>query len=162
MRWPSKHWRAIVQNYSRAPHFDEYAERFAQLYSTLDDPRLTVTNRRFIDVICDTLGITTTVSRSIDYPAEGERGERILSLCRAAGATTYLSGPSARTYLDERSFRDAGIDVVYMDYSGYPVYPQLYPPFDHAVTVLDLIFNVGADAPRYMKSFEREAAGATS
>ena len=44
-----------------------------------------------------------------------------------------------------------------MDYSGYPEYPQLHPPFDHAVTVLDLIFNVGPDAPRYMKSFQREA-----
>ena len=60
--------------------------------------------------------------------------------------TRYLSGPSAREYLDEQLFRDAGIEVAYMDYAGYPEYPQLYPPFDHAVTVLDLIFNLGPDA----------------
>ena len=40
-----------------------------------------------------------------------------------------------------------------MDYSGYPEYPQLHPPFEHEVTVLDLLFNTGADAPRFMKSF---------
>jgi hypothetical protein len=161
LRWPAKHWKAIAQNYARARHFDEYAERFEQLYLSLEDPRISTINRRFIDAISETLGIPTTISWSTDYPAGGARSERVLELCRAAGATRYLSGPSARAYLDEELFREAGIELLYMDYSGYPEYPQLYPPFDHAVTVLDLLFNVGGEAPRYMKSFAREAAAAS-
>jgi hypothetical protein len=50
-------------------------------------------------------------------------------------------------------FNEAGIELEYMDYSGYPEYPQLHPPFEHEVTVLDLLFNTGAEAPGYMKSF---------
>ena len=66
-----------------------------------------------------------------------------LSLRPAAPATTWTS----------RLFEDAGIELEYIDYSGYPEYEQLHPPFEHDVTVLDLLFNVGTDAPRYMKSF---------
>lgn len=160
LRWPAKHWKAIVQNYSRAPCFESQAPRFEQLYASLDDPRLTEINRRFIDAICEALGISTPISPSTAYPAEGDRSERVLGLCRAAGATRYLSGPSARSYLEVELFRDAGIDVEFMDYGGYPVYPQLHPPFDHAVTALDLLFNVGADAWRYLKSRAGEPASA--
>jgi hypothetical protein len=35
-----------------------------------------------------------------------------------------------------------------MSYDGYPVYPQLHGAFEPAVSVLDLIFNVGADEAR--------------
>ena len=159
-RWPAKHWRAIAQNYSRAPFFDEQAERFERIYATLEDRRLAVVNRRFIGAICESLGIATPISESTEYAAGGDRSERVLALCRAAGATRYLSGPSARSYLDVELFREAGIDVRFMDYGGYPVYPQLYPPFDHAVTALDLIFNVGTDARRYLKRHAREATAA--
>lgn len=160
-RWRGKHWKSLAQNYSRAAHFSTYAERLEELYESLEDPRITTINRRFLELIGDVLGIATPISPSTEYPAEGGRSERVLSLCLAAGATRYLSGPSAQEYLDEQLFRDEGVEVAYMDYSGYPEYPQLHPPFEHAVTVLDLIFNVGPDAPKYMKSFQREALGTT-
>jgi hypothetical protein len=160
LRWPSKHWKAIAQNYSRAPFFDEYAPRFEQLYASLDDPRLTTVNRRFIDAVCEVLCIATPISPSTSYPADGGRSERVLSLCHAAGATRYLTGPAARGYLDGALFEDAGIEVEYMSYEGYPMYPQLYPPFEHSVTVLDLVFNVGSEAPRYLKSSRRKTASA--
>ena len=69
---------------------------------------------------------------------------------RAAGG---LSGPAAKDYLQEEPFSDAGVTVAYMDYSGYPEYHQLYPPFEHRVSILDLIFNEGPDAGRYLSSF---------
>jgi glutaredoxin-related protein len=68
-----------------------------------------------------------------------------------AGGTEYITGPAAKDYLQEDLFKDANIKVSWMDYSGYPEYPQLYPPFEHGVTILDLIFNVGKDATKYMK-----------
>src|SRR5207247_7567499 len=101
----------------------------------------------------DELGITTTITSSADYGMPGDGSERVLALCRASGAETYLSGPRARAYLDEAAFSAAGVEIAYMDYSGYPEYPQVHPPFDHYVSVLDLLFNVGTDAPRYLKSW---------
>jgi hypothetical protein len=69
------------------------------------------------------------------------------------GGVEYLSGPSAKDYLDESLFYNANMRVVWMDYSGYPEYHQLYPPFDHAVSIIDLIFNEGPNASKFMKSF---------
>ena len=80
-------------------------------------------------------------------------GERILELCLAAGADEYVSGPAARDYLDEALFADAGVRVRWMDYSDYPEYEQPAPPFEHGVTILDLLFATGSDAPSYMKTF---------
>jgi WbqC-like protein family len=43
--------------------------------------------------------------------------------------------------------------VSYIDYSDYPEYHQLYPPFEHKVSIVDLIFNEGPNASKFMKSF---------
>jgi hypothetical protein len=110
-------------------------------------------NRRFIEAVCAMLGIRTRLTWSSDYPASGERTERLVSICRLAGAREYLSGPAARVYIEEDQFIDAGIALRYMDYSGYPEYTQLHGAFEHGVSIIDLLFNVGPDAPRYMKSF---------
>jgi WbqC-like protein family len=149
--WPGNHWRSLVHNYSAAPHFAEFKERFEELYLGCREELLSLVNRRFIDAICSILGIETVLTWSMDYGGKGSRTERLVDLCRRAGATAYLSGPRAKSYMDEELFEQAGIALTYMDYSGYPEYPQLYPPFEHGLSVLDLIFNTGAEAPRYMK-----------
>ena len=76
-------------------------------------------------------------------------------MCKQAGANEYLSGPTARGYLDEELFRSEGIALRYMDYSGYAEYEQLYPPFEPRVSVIDLIFNKGPGAGKYLKSFPK-------
>ena len=151
--WAAKHWKTLTQFYGRAAHFDAFAGVFEPLYRT-DERRLSVLNRSFLTAVCDVLGIRTPLVDSTAYEVDGERTQRLVRLCQAAGANAYLSGPRARAYLDERLFADAGVQLTYMDYEGYPEYPQLFPPFAHEVTILDLIFNVGNAAPRFMKSFD--------
>jgi hypothetical protein len=82
----------------------------------------------------------------MDYRLPAGKTERLVHICRELGAGVYLSGPSARGYLDEAAFARAGISVEWMDYSGYPEYPQLFPPFVHEVSIVDLILNTGARA----------------
>jgi hypothetical protein len=65
-------------------------------------------------------------------------------------ASEYISGPAAKTYLDEELFNQAGISVRWFDYEGYPAYPQLFGEFEHRVTVLDLLFNTGPNALQYL------------
>ena len=151
--WTVRHWETLRHVYAASPHFDRYASQLQELYRGLaSEPRLSVINRRLLELICGLLGIETPISWSTEYAATGDRTGRLVSLCRAAGATVYLSGPSARAYLDESMFAASGIDVEYMDYDGYPEYPQLHPPFEHRVSVLDLLFNVGDEAPAYLKN----------
>ena len=151
--WADRHWKTIAGAYGAAPFFDQYREPVAALYKASGEERLSDVNRRFLDAICGLLGIRTRLTWSTDYAAEGNRTERLVDLCRLAGATEYLSGPAARAYIEEDRFRDAGIELTYMDYSGYPEYPQLHGPFEHGVSIVDLLFNTGPDAHRYMNSF---------
>ncbi len=151
--WNLRHWEALVLHYGRAPGFKQHGGVFETAYRGIADERLSLVNRRLIELICEVLGIRTKISWSMDYELVTGKTERIVSLCRQAGATEYLSGPTARDYLDQELFRRNGVTLTYMDYSGYPEYPQPHPPFEHAVTILDLIFNVGARAPEFMLSF---------
>lgn len=157
--WAPRHWKTIEQVYARAAHFDEYRDVLEAMYADVAGiTMLSAVNRRLLEGVCSLLGIETRLSSSTDYEATGDRTERLVSLCRAAGATAYLSGPAARAYIDESCFAAAGVRLEYADYSGYPEYPQLHGKFEHGVTILDLILNVGPAAPAYMKSFAPAAA----
>jgi hypothetical protein len=149
--WAEHHWKTIVHNYAAAPSFPDLRDWLELLYRSAGDLRLSAVNRHFLAAINDLLGINTRLSWSTDYEAEGTKTARLVALCQAAAATHYVSGPRARSYLDEGAFAEAGIELSYFDYSEYPEYRQLHPPFDHAVTILDLILNTGTEAPRYLK-----------
>ncbi|QLA15808.1 WbqC family protein [Desulfolutivibrio sulfoxidireducens] len=154
-RWPKKHCQSLLTYYSKAPFFKVLFPSLEAVYaSCADEERLSAINRAFLQWVCDALGMVTRIRSSLDYPSDGDRNERLVALCKLAGAGAYLSGPAARQYLDVAMFRENSIAVRWMDYSGYPEYPQLHGPvFRHDVTVLDLLFNVGPEAAwRYIKS----------
>jgi hypothetical protein len=75
--------------------------------------------------------------------------ERLVGILKAVGGRHYISGPSARAYVDDGMLRDAGVTVEYMTYD-YPEYDQLHPPYDPQVSVLDLLFMKGPDAPAWI------------
>jgi hypothetical protein len=150
--WAERHWQTLRQSYAAAPEFDVAAEQVAALYEQASDlERLSDVNRLFLEGLCPLLGIETKLSWSTDYASEGDKTERLASLCAQAGAEEYVSGPAAKAYLDEDEFASRGIAVRWMDYEGYAEYPQIHPPFEPAVSIVDLLFNVGNEAPRYMK-----------
>lgn len=151
--WASRHWRTIRANYARATHFRTYSDLLEQLYLESGETLLSDVNRRFLSGICAILEIRANFKWSWEYEVGDGKTERLVSICRQAGAATYISGPSASTYIDRQQFEDAGIELIYFDYAGYPEYRQMFPPFEHRVSVLDLILNEGPDAPRHMLSF---------
>lgn len=153
--WAERHWDSIRHNYSRATHFTLYREPFESLYLGSQETFLSQINYAFMTAICKILGIDTRITWSNDYTSVAGKSERLVSICKQAGATTYVSGPAARAYLDETLFDSENISLEYVDYSSYPEYTQLFPPFEHRVSIIDLIFNEGPDATKYMKSFSR-------
>lgn len=149
--WAHKHWMAIAHNYRRAPAFAAHAERLEAAYEAAAlETRLSRINYLFQSVICALLAIDTPVTWSSDYGGTGTRTDRLVGLCQAAGADRYLSGPSARAYIEPEMFEAAGITLEYMDYSGYPPYPQLHGDFLPSVSALDLILNLGEQARCYL------------
>lgn len=149
--WADAHWKTIRNFYARAAHFNAHRDWLQALYEGSSSRSLSEVNHRFITAICGTLGIPTRISWSTDYELTPGKTDRLLNLCLQAGATTYLSGPAAQAYLDVAAFAAAGIQVRFADYSGYPEYRQLYPPFRHDVSILDLLLNEGPHAIEYMK-----------
>lgn len=153
-KWGQDHWNSILHNYNKAPFFKDYKDVFEPLYLNNQEDHLSLVNYNFINAICGILGITTRISWSSAYELKEDRNERLVDLCIKTGATDYFSGPAAKAYMDERLFNEANIQVHYYDYSGYPEYNQLHGEFDHAVSVLDLIFCEGPNARKYMKTFD--------
>jgi len=152
-KWKQKHWNALKANYAKAPFFNEYKEQFEELYLNCQEEHLSLINYRFLSGINSILGIKTPMRFSSDFTLAEGKTERLVDLCKQLNATDYYTGSAAKNYMDESLFAQENIIVHYLDYSGYPEYEQLYPPFTHAVTVLDLIFNTGKKATSYMKNF---------
>jgi len=149
--WAGRHWETIRHHYGRARYFKEYRGWLEELFLKTEERLLSRVNHRFITAICQVLGVRTRVSFSMDYRLAEGATERLVDLCLQAGASEYLSGPSGRDYLDEELFAKSGLKLQYMDYSGYPEYEQPFPPFEHKVSIIDLILNTGPAAGEYMK-----------
>lgn len=150
-KWQKKHFKALMTNYGTAPYFRRYKDFLEYVYMETIWEHLYELNRYLIKHISSAfLGIKTTFSDTTYYPSEGVKHEHLLNLLKAAGASTYVSGPAAKSYILPEDYEEAGIELVWKDYSGYPVYPQRFEPFRHQVSILDLLFNVGDDAPYYI------------
>ncbi len=152
-KWNIKHWRTISQNYSKAKYFKDYKDIFEELYLACDEEYLSQINYKFITTINEILEIKTKLRWSSEFELLDGQTEKLLGICKDCNADIYLSGPAAKDYFNEDLAKQENIKVEWMDYSGYKEYEQLNPPFEHGVTILDLIFNKGDRAKEFMKRF---------
>ena len=151
--WGKKHWSVLKQNYSKAQHFKEYKDVFEELYLNSNEEHLSQINYKFIVVICKILDIKTKIRHSTEFNLIDGQTERLLGICKDCNTDVYISGPAAKDYFDEALAKKENIKVEWMNYSNYPEYQQVFEPFEHGVTILDLIFNKGENATKFMKSF---------
>jgi hypothetical protein len=149
--WAAKHWKSIEVNYARAPYFKIIEELYRPVFEGEIPEFLSELNTLLIKKTCDFLHIDTIIESSSDYELADEQSARLLGLCQQVNADVYISGPLARDYLNTGLFASAGVEVEWFDYSGYPVYDQLWGEFEHGVSIVDLIANTGSNAPKYMK-----------
>jgi len=140
-------WR---ENYERSPYFQDVLKILGNIglgsTETISDLNIELIYR-----ICDYLNISTPMMLSNELALEGSKTARLIDLLKKLNASTYLSGPSADVYLDKDEFKRAGISLEYKSYD-YEPYPQQWGGFDGAVTVLDLIANLGPVAQNYIRS----------
>lgn len=151
--WQRKHHKMLLQSYAKAPFLHHYREFLDYIYLEKTWNSLSEMNQYLIKTISnDFLGINTKFTNSRHYSKNGTKLERLLSLLKSADAEYYLSGPAAKSYIDEEAFKLAGIELEWMDYAGYPSYPQLHSHDEciHGLSIFDLLFNVGSDAPWYI------------
>jgi hypothetical protein len=143
-RWAQKHWLAIQSHYGKAAYFPQHTSYFQELYSQHWDYLIDIV-RNSTGHLLDILAIRTPLLFSSQMDVTGKKDDLILNLCRAVGATHYMSGPLGRNYIREQPFREAGIGLTYHDYN-HPQYPQAYPGFEPYMSTVDLLFNCGSDS----------------
>ena len=154
LAWADKHVRTLQSSYKRAGSYDAVSpwlfESIIAVAKATD--KLSAINEYLIRAISSKLGISTPIKRCTEIlereaMLQMDPTERLVEICRALGATRYVSGPAAKDYLDVAKFHAHKIDVVWADYGGYREYPQLWGAFDHSVSIVDLLLNAG-DASR--------------
>lgn len=152
--WQETHHHYLCDVYRKAPCIDELKKFADEVYKIQSWTHLSELNQFIIKTICDKLGITTKILDSKNLPCEGNRIERLITLVKSVGGDSYLSGPAAKGYLDPHIdlFTKEGIEVQYKNYGPYKSYPQLSKPFENAVSIVDLIANLGfKDMMPYIK-----------
>lgn len=162
--WYKKHWATLKMVYGKAPYFKQYKEFFEELYlkELKEYQYLSEINLHLNKSILKLLNIPTEVisakelQEDLKFDPSLDRNARLIDICKKVKGDVYYSGPAAKIYLDEAAFTAEGIEVSWLDYGNYPEYPQLYGDFEHEVSILDLIFNTGTEAKKYMKSFKDE------
>lgn len=148
--WKRKHWRSIELCYGKSEYHSEVSDLLWPVYHSETFDMLSKLNIRLIKLICEYIGIKTNFSNSSDFPLKKDKNDRLINLCLHTNSSIYISGPSARQYIDEEKFNDNQIELQWVDYGDYPEYPQLWGDFEHNVSILDLLFNCGKNSNQFM------------
>tara|TARA_B100000676_G_C17933421_1_gene762218 strand:- start:96 stop:791 length:696 start_codon:yes stop_codon:yes gene_type:complete len=150
-KWSLDHWNKIVQNYKKAPCFDEYSIHFKDLYTKqlCEYEYLSDINRVMLQKCIDLLDIEIKVLDSREFDIRGGKTEKLINLCNDLEANEYFTGPAAKGYMEEDLFEKNNIKLTYYDLDGFPTYKQLWDGFDHYVSVLDMFFILGSETKEH-------------
>ena len=150
--WQKKHWGNIVRSYSKSNFFREIFGLLEDFYLRNEYTTISELNLDLIKVICNYLNIKTIIRKSDEFQLLGDRTEKLAGICQQLSASIYVSGPSAKSYLNYDSFFKRNIEIIWFDYKNYPVYDQLWGEFVHEISIIDLLFNCGPKSKNYLKS----------
>ncbi|WP_130861663.1 WbqC family protein [Bacilliculturomica massiliensis] len=156
--WQRNHYDILYMTYSKTKYFNMYKDFLENVFLEKKWGNLSQMNQYIIKYISkEFLSIETEFSDSRSFGhIEGKKHTKLLNLVKATGAQEYLSGPAAQNYIIEKDYTEAGIKLSWKDYSNYPEYDQVYPPFTHNVSILDLLFHTGEEAPYYIWGWREE------
>ncbi|HOO57048.1 MAG TPA: WbqC family protein [bacterium] len=140
--WHTRHAKALELNYRKSVFFENHFEKIAGFLQEGKFGRLADLNISMLRYFLGTLGIDTPILIESDLGVTGTGTERIINICKKAGADTYLSGAGGKNYMREEMFAEAGINLDYQEFA-HPEYEQLFGSFMPFMSIADLLFNEG-------------------
>lgn len=154
--WQKKHLHSLQTNYGKSLYFEKYAGLFMEFYQQKWH-LLSRVNIASVMLLKELLGIKTEIAVASEMDGlMDEPNQRLIAICRRYGADTYLAGTDGKTYMNVDMFRDAGINVIFQEFS-HPIYNQLYSKFEYFMSALDLIFNCGEESIDIIKKGDRHS-----
>lgn len=145
-RWWASHYNQIIGNYGKAEYFKDHETFLKDIYVENRDSfeYLRDLNVSIILYIMDKLDIRPEIiySKDLTLKENPDKTDLNLGIVQAVGGTEYLSGKTGKTYLDEQRFIDAGIELKYFEFAPFE-YKQRWEGFQHEMSAIDLLFNMG-------------------
>jgi len=138
-----KYLEKIRHSYSKAPAYEKVLPVIADAALRAEKHRSLISfNMELTESIARYIGIhrTTIKVSTLNLPKEQDKTMRLINICQAVSATTYIAGTGSAVYMDADMFEKYGIAVKQVSYSPYP-YPQT-KDFVSGMSILDLLMNV--------------------
>jgi len=141
--WRRKQMKSVNACLSRASFFNEIHELvesiFSQPFTSLCDNNIAI-----IKLICSHLGIKTNFYLSSSLGISGSREDRLLSICKHFGASTYYSNKGSSAYLSpfHSQFTTSGISLKFQEWP-HPIYSQGKLDFFSHLSILDALAYMG-------------------
>ncbi len=140
--WRKKHLQALITNYHRAPFFKQSIDVYERIYSQGWE-YVCELNIYFIERLKETLGLGQKPTiKSSQLELREDPTDRLIDICKAVKADTYMSGQDGVKYMDLERFKKNDIKVIIQDFK-HPVYPQMFKGFKSHMSIVDLLFNCG-------------------
>jgi hypothetical protein len=128
--------------YRKAPYFDE---TYTLLEKIIQNQDRNLFNYLYdsIFVICDYLSLKTQITKSseINIDHELKNQERVIAICEAVGASTYVNAIGGADLYTKEIFFDRGIELKFIKSLPFE-YPQLGNAFVPWLSIIDvMMFN---------------------
>ncbi len=160
--WSRKHLMSLRSLYGRAPCYAEVLAFLEPIYLALGPASaeagaaqeaglLSPFNMRLIRAVVGYLGLPCGFVRSSELAVSSEAhgDDRLVEICRALSATTYVSGKGGQNYQDPEKFVRAGMALEVRVHKPIP-YPQGPGDFLPGLSILDALFRLGRDTARLL------------
>ncbi len=155
--WRNEHWAKIRHSYANAKYFKKYESIFASIYAKEWDSLFEL-DFEILKKLTAILDIKVEIIKSSELNATGTSTERLVNLCKAVGAQTYVSGVGGRNYMDENMFAKNNIKLEYQKYVAKQYPQRLSQVFVPDLSIIDMLFNIG---PECMKVISENDDGLT-
>lgn len=139
-------WKNIIWNqlltYDNEKYFNSYKNFFNEIFHKNWDSLFEL-NFLIIKKIIEWLNLKVEIILESELKVKTNSSQRLVDVCKAVDATTYLSGTGAKNYLDKKLFLKNNINLEFQKYSPIQ-YPQVFSEnFIPNLSILDSLFNVG-------------------
>lgn len=153
--WGKKHFLSIKMAYQKSKFYGLYIDFFEDLYKRRWES-LYELDLFLINFFINELEIKTPIVYDENYLLERDAGggmtaknSFLASICKAVGADTYLSNEGSKAYVDINFLNSQKFNHLYCGYKS-PIYTQTKAGFEPNLSVLDMLFNIGAKQSRVL------------
>ena len=139
--WATSHFKTLQHCFARTTGWRKWREEIKLLYGRAAEMTyLYEINRLFLNWTVSALGLRTPLVYLDSYPPGDDPNMRLISILQHFGATHYLSGPSAKSYIERQRFQEARIELCYVNYDELIREVLIGPLATKSTSILQLIF----------------------